>query len=170
MKQLTEDAKKKGATVLNAAQGGGHCDRTLFFPALIYPVTKDMELWHAEQFGPVVPIAVFSNISEPIDWLENMHFGQQSAIFTSQDASSAPSRDLVELLDVCALNTCRVNINAQCQRGPDAYPFAGRRSSAMGTISVTEVLRATSVETMVASKQVDVLKRACQGSSVFAKI
>ncbi|CAE8645394.1 unnamed protein product [Polarella glacialis] len=169
MTQLTEDAKGKGATVLNDAEGGGHCDRTLFFPAVLYPVTAKMDLWHAEQFGPVVPIAPYDTISEPIAWMENMHFGQQSAIFTASDAAAAPSRDLTELLDACAMNTCRVNINAQCQRGPDAYPFAGRRSSAMGTISVSEVLRATSVETMVAGKSAEVIRRACQGSSVFAK-
>lgn len=168
MKELTDDATSKGAKVLNKEQGGGHLDRTLFFPAVVYPVTKEMQLWHAEQFGPVLPIATYDSLEEPISWLEGMHFGQQSAIFTSQEAS-APSADLAELLDVCALNTCRVNLNAQCQRGPDVFPFAGRRSSAQGTISVSEVLRAVSVETMVASKNSDVLKRACQGSSVFSK-
>ena len=71
---------------------------------------------------------------------------------------------------MCALSTCRVNLNAQCQRGPDVYPFAGRRSSAMGTISVEEVLRAVSVETMVAGKKPEVIRRACQGSTVFANI
>eukprot|EP00931_Biecheleriopsis_adriatica_P065551 TRINITY_DN4005_c0_g1_i4.p1 TRINITY_DN4005_c0_g1~~TRINITY_DN4005_c0_g1_i4.p1 ORF type:complete len:530 (+),score=123.40 TRINITY_DN4005_c0_g1_i4:72-1661(+) len=168
MKQLTEDAKSKGARVLNAAEGGAHHDRTLFFPAVVYPVTSEMEVWHAEQFGPVIPIAPFESIEEPMAWLEKMHFGQQSAIFTSQDAEAAPSEELAELLDVCALSTCRVNINAQCQRGPDVFPFAGRRSSAMGTISVEEVLRAVSVETMVAGKKTEVLTRACKGSTVFA--
>jgi len=168
MKELTDDAISKGAKVLNEKDGGAHLDRTLFFPAVVFPVTAEMQLWHAEQFGPVIPIATYESIEEPISWLEKMHFGQQSAIFTSQDAT-APSAELAELLDVCALNTCRVNLNAQCQRGPDVFPFAGRRSSAQGTISVTEVLRAVSVETMVASKNADVLKRACQGSAVFAK-
>jgi len=53
---------------------------------------------------------------------------------------------------VDALSTIvgRVNINMQCARGPDAFPFSGRRSSAMGTMSVTEALKAFSVETLVA--------------------
>mmetsp|Transcript_18819 Transcript_18819/g.33081 ORF Transcript_18819/g.33081 Transcript_18819/m.33081 type:complete len:543 (+) Transcript_18819:40-1668(+) len=168
MNQLTEDAKSKGASVINAAEGGGHWDRSLYFPAVLFPVNSQMEVWHAEQFGPVIPIAPFKDLSEPIDWLEKMHFGQQSAIFTSQSAAASPSKELAELMDVCALSTCRVNVNAQCQRGPDVFPFAGRRSSAMGTISVEEVLRAVSVETMVASKKPEVLARATAGSTVFA--
>merc|ERR1719284_1022276 len=107
-------------------------------------------------------------MDEVYEYLEKMHFGQQAAIFTSQKAD-VPSSELTELLDACALSTCRVNLNVQCSRGPDCYPFAGRRSSAMGTISVTEVLRAVSVETMVAGKKKEVLERATDGSSVFAK-
>lgn len=167
MNQLTEDAKSKGAAVIN--EGGGHWDRSLYFPAVLFPVNPQMELWHAEQFGPVIPIASYNDISEPIAWLEKMHFGQQSAIFTSQSSAASPSKELAELLDVCALSTCRVNVNAQCQRGPDVFPFAGRRSSAMGTISVEEVLRAVSVETMVASKTPEILARATVGSTVFAQ-
>lgn len=170
MNQLVEDAKAKGAKVLNAAEGGGHWDRSLFFPAVVYPVTADMKLWHEEQFGPVIPIAAYDSIKEVHTWLDKMHFGQQSAIFTSQDSFASPSAELAELLDVCALSTCRVNINAQCQRGPDVYPFAGRRSSAMGTISVEEVLRAVSVETMAAAKKPELLRRAAKGSQVFATV
>eukprot|EP00435_Cladocopium_sp_Y103_P057966 s3038_g20.t1 len=134
-----------------------HLDRSLFAPAVLYPVTAEMQLWTAEQFGPVVPIAPFDRLEQPIEWLRKMPFGQQTSIFTSNQA--APSVELSQLLDMCALSTCRVNLNAQCQRGPDMYPFAGRRSSAMGTISVEEVLRAVSVETMVASKSLEVMNR-----------
>jgi len=165
MNELVEDAKAKGAKVLN--EGGAHWDRTLFFPAVVYPVSADMKLWHEEQFGPVLPIATYEKIEEVYDYLEKMHFGQQSAIFTSSEAEAKPTAELADLLDVCALSTCRVNINVQCSRGPDCYPFAGRRSSAMGTISVTEVLKAISVETMVASKKKETIERASSGSTVF---
>merc|ERR1712113_446178 len=165
MNELVEDAKNKGAKVIN--EGGAHWDRTLFFPAVVYPVTWEMKLWNEEQFGPVLPVAVYEKIDEVYDYLEKMHFGQQSAIFTSQDAAAKPTKELSELLDVCALSTCRVNINVQCSRGPDCFPFAGRRSSALGTISVSEVLRAVSVETMVATKKQEILVRAANDSSIF---
>jgi len=167
MKQLVMDAEKFGATVVNKSEGGGHWDRSIFFPAVVHPVTPEMKLWNEEQFGPVIPVAVYDSLSEVHDYLGKTHFGQQASIFTSQDAAATPSAELTGLLDACALSTCRVNINAQCQRGPDIFPFAGRRSSAMGTISVTEVLRAVSIETMVAAKKKELIARACEGSSVL---
>jgi hypothetical protein len=48
-----------------------------------------------------------------------------------------------------------VNINCQCQRGPDVFPFAGRKDSAEGTLSVTDALRAFSIRSMVAAKQTE---------------
>ena len=46
----------------------------------------------------------------------------------------------------------RVNINAQCQRGPDIFPFTGRKDSAQSTLSVGDALRAFSIRSMVAIK------------------
>jgi hypothetical protein len=48
-----------------------------------------------------------------------------------------------------------VNINCQCQRGPDVFPFAGRKDSAEGTLSVSDALRAFSIRSMVATKQTE---------------
>src|SRR5215471_21466457 len=50
---------------------------------------------------------------------------------------------------------CRVNINSQCQRGPDTFPFAGRKDSAEGTLSVSDALRVFSIRTLVAAKETD---------------
>ena len=72
--------------------------------------------------------------------------GQQAAIFTRSAAAAAP------LVDVLATAVGRVNLNTQCGRSPDELPFSGRRSSALGTMSVSEALRAFSTETLVAGK------------------
>jgi aldehyde dehydrogenase (NAD+) len=53
---------------------------------------------------------------------------------------------------------CRVNINCQCQRGPDIFPFTGRKDSAEGTLSVTDALRSFSIRSMVALKQTEASK------------
>jgi glyceraldehyde-3-phosphate dehydrogenase (NADP+) len=45
-----------------------------------------------------------------------------------------------------------VNLNSQCQRGPDAFPFTGRKDSAEGTLSVSDTLRVFSIRTLVAAK------------------
>ena len=52
----------------------------------------------------------------------------------------------------------RVNINAQCQRGPDVFPFTGRKDSAEGTLSVNDALRAFSIRSLVATKMNDANK------------
>jgi len=54
------------------------------------------------------------------------------------------------LVDMLSTVVGRINLNAQCSRGPDSFPFSGRRSSAMGTMSVSEAIRAFSVEVIVA--------------------
>jgi len=48
---------------------------------------------------------------------------------------------------------CRVNLNSQCQRGPDVFPFTGRKDSAEGTLSVSDALRVFSIRTLVAAKE-----------------
>ncbi|HET7361427.1 MAG TPA: NADP-dependent glyceraldehyde-3-phosphate dehydrogenase, partial [Salinimicrobium sp.] len=37
-------------------------------------------------------------------------------------------------------------------RGPDVFPFTGRKDSAVGTLSVHDALRSFSIRTFVASK------------------
>jgi len=54
---------------------------------------------------------------------------------------------------------CRVNLNCQCQRGPDVFPFTGRKDSAEGTLSVTDALRSFSIRSMIAAKQTESSKK-----------
>jgi len=59
---------------------------------------------------------------------------------------------LAPLIDTLANLVCRVNLNSSCQRGPDVYPFTGRKDSAVATLSVHDALRSFSIRTFVASK------------------
>ena len=43
-------------------------------------------------------------------------------------------------------------IRDRCQRGPDTFPFNGRKNSAEGTLSVHDALRTFSIRTLVATK------------------
>lgn len=144
LKELIEDAKLHGAKVMN--EGGGDSSKSLVYPALLYPVNSKMKVWHEEQFGPVVPVVAFDDIQEPIDYLIESSHGQQVSIF-GKDVNQ-----ISELMDVAVNQVSRVNINAQCQRGPDAFPFTGRKDSAEGTLSVTAALRSFSIRTVVATK------------------
>jgi glyceraldehyde-3-phosphate dehydrogenase (NADP+) len=144
LEELLNDAVSKGAKVMNASEGGGSRAGALFTPAVLYPVTPAMRVFSEEQFGPVVPIASFSSISEVDDAVRASWNGQQAAVFTKDPKAMAP------LMDMLSTVVGRVNLNAQCSRGPDTFPFSGRRSSAMGTMSVSESIRAFSVEVIAA--------------------
>ena len=141
---LIDDAKKHGATILNTK--GGETSENYIFPAVLYPVNKQMEVFHEEQFGPVVPIISFKNIEEPLDDIADSNYGQQVSLFGKDVQTLAP------LIDNLVNLVCRVNLNSSCQRGPDVYPFTGRKDSAVSTLSVYDALRSFSIRTFVASK------------------
>lgn len=147
MTDVIEDAKAKGAKVINP-EGGEHC-KTMFSPAIVYPVTEDMRLYREEQFGPVVPVCIYDDIETVLDYVTTSDHGQQVSIFGTDP------EQIGHLVDPLVHQVCRVNINSQCQRGPDVFPFGGRKDSAEGTLSVHDALRAFSIRAMIATKQTD---------------
>lgn len=144
MKGFVDDAVAKGAQVKNQ-RGGAHAG-TLFCPAVVYPVSPDAELYSAEQFGPIVPVCSYKDEQEFLDFVTASNYGQQVSIFGKD-----PKR-VAHLIDLLANQVCRINLNAQSQRGPDSLPFAGRKDSAEGTLSITDALRAFSIRSLVAAK------------------
>ena len=139
------DAERMGAKIMN--QNGGVQNGSLFFPAVIYPVKEGMKLYREEQFGPIVPIVSFNDLQEPIDYMISSNHGQQVSIFGTD------TQEISHLIDGLVNQVSRVNINAQCQRGPDTFPFTGRKDSAEGTLSVYDALRSFSIRTVVAGKE-----------------
>ncbi len=143
MRSLVEDAEAKGARVVN--RYGGLANESFYFPSVVYPITPAMELYEVEQFGPIVPVSVFDDVREVFDYVVASKYGQQASIFGTDPRRIGP------LIDVFTNQVCRVNLNAQCQRGPDVYPFTGRKDSAEATLSVSDALRCFSVRSMVAA-------------------
>jgi glyceraldehyde-3-phosphate dehydrogenase (NADP+) len=147
IKTCIEDAISKGAKVMN--EGGGTTVESFIYPAIVYPVNSQMKLYKEEQFGPVIPVVPFDDLETPIQYLIESDHGQQVSIFATNPD------EIAHLIDPLVNQVCRVNINCQCQRGPDTFPFTGRKDSAEGTLSVTAALRAFSIRTMVATKLTD---------------
>lgn len=145
MTRAIDDATAQGARVVN--EGGGAFCGTLFYPAVVYPVREGMQLYREEQFGPVVPVMAFDEVDEALDYVITSDHGQQVSVF---------GRDPLQigrLVDLLVNQVCRVNLNSQCQRGPDVFPFGGRKDSAEGTLSVSDALRAFSIRSMVSTRQ-----------------
>ena len=141
---LIADAVSKGAAVLNA-KGGQRTDNYIY-PSVLYPVDKTMNVYHEEQFGPVIPIITFNDIQKPLDDMAESNYGQQVSVFGKDSNTLAP------LIDTLVNLVCRVNLNSSCQRGPDVFPFTGRKDSAFSTLSVRDALRSFSIRTFVAAK------------------
>jgi glyceraldehyde-3-phosphate dehydrogenase (NADP+) len=148
---LVQDAVDKGAKVVNP--GGGATHQSFFYPAVVYPVGETMRLYHEEQFGPVIPVVPFDSLDTPVNYIINSNYGQQAAIF-AQDPQV-----IADLVDPLVNQVCRVNLNSQCQRGPDTFPWTGRKDSAEATLSVSDALRAFSIRTLVATKASDLNKK-----------
>ncbi len=144
IQELIDDAKNLGAKIIN--EKGGEITENYIFPAVLYPVNKSMRVFKEEQFGPVIPILPFTNIAEPLDDMAESNYGQQVSVFGKDVKKLAP------LIDTLVNLVCRVNLNSSCQRGPDVYPFTGRKDSAFSTLSVHDALRSFSIRTFVASK------------------
>ena len=142
--ELIEDAKEKGARVLN--KKGGEISNNYIFPAVLYPANEQMKVYKEEQFGPVIPVISFDDIDIPISFMAESNYGQQVSLFGKSEKKLGP------LIDSLVNLVCRVNLNSSCQRGPDVYPFTGRKDSAVATLSVHDALRSFSIRTFVASK------------------
>ncbi|MFN8614093.1 MAG: NADP-dependent glyceraldehyde-3-phosphate dehydrogenase [Vulcanimicrobiota bacterium] len=144
MKAYLDEAVADGATVVNA--GGGQIEGSLFRPAVLYPVSASSRLYQEEQFGPVIPVVAYDDLNQPIQYIEESPYGQQASLFGRDPAT------LASLIDRLVNQVCRLNLNSQCQRGPDTFPFTGRKDSAEGTLSVSDALRVFSVRTLVAAR------------------
>ncbi len=152
---LVSDARSFGAEIVNP--GGGVSNGSFFYPTLLYPVTPAMRIYDEEQFGPVIPVVVFDDIREPIDYVVASNYGQQASIF-GRDTDL-----LAQLIDALVNQVCRINVNSQCQRSPDSFPFNGRKNSADGTQSVTDALRVFSIRIVVAARETEANREIISG-------
>nr|WP_294947279.1 NADP-dependent glyceraldehyde-3-phosphate dehydrogenase [uncultured Mucilaginibacter sp.] len=151
LKECIDDAIANGAKVMN--EHGGVTAESFVFPAVVYPVNDKMKLYREEQFGPIIPVIPFEDLEETIEYQIDSPHGMQVSIF-SNDA-----KEISDLIDPFVNLVSRVNINSQCQRGPDVFPFTGRKDSAEGTLSVHDALRSFSIRSLVATKMNEMNKQ-----------
>lgn len=181
MKELIQDAISKGATIVNEKFGGGKVlgciNSTLMIPAILYPVTPSMKIYYEEQFGPIIPIVSYDNPETIIQYGLNGVYGQQVSIFTDPNANNDDddNNTITKYIDIFSTIFGKININSQCSRSPDTLPFSGRRSSAMGIMSIKHSLYEFSIPTVISYKNhivtnnndVDKLWQHIQDKSIF---
>jgi glyceraldehyde-3-phosphate dehydrogenase (NADP+) len=144
MQAYVQDAVSSGAQIINP--GGGAAAGTLYFPAIVYPVAPNAQLYNVEQFGPVVPVCSYHDEKDFLKFVAESNYGQQVSIF------GRDPEKIARLVDPLVNQVSRININAQCQRGPDTLPFTGRKDSAEGTLSISDALRCFSIRSLVTAQ------------------
>jgi glyceraldehyde-3-phosphate dehydrogenase (NADP+) len=162
--QLIEDATSQGARIIN--KNGGQINHSFVSPTILYPVTPKMRIYHEEQFGPVLAFTSYKSIDEPIEYVKKSRLRQQAGIF-GQDPHV-----MGKLIDSLTSKVCRVNLNGQCQRGPDVWPFTGRKDSAERSLSVEGALYEFSMDSVFGAEDTEYNNRILEeilrtGSSQF---
>lgn len=145
LRELVEDAVRRGARIGN--RNGGRSIRSLFVPTLLSPVRPGMKVYSEEQFGPLIPLVSYDKIETPVRYITRSPFGQQLSIFGTEVET------LACLVRSVRSQVARININAKSQRGPDFFPFSGRKDSAKGDFSAPEILNAFSAKSVVAARE-----------------
>lgn len=140
MRALLDDAQALGATIRN--EGGGRSAFSIQRPAVVAEVREGMRLFHEEQFGPILPVAAFSDPDEVVEWQRRSPFGQQAGVWGKPASARALVRRLTRFV-------ARVNVNDVCQRGPDSFGFSATDKSGFGTLSLLDALRAFSRPVLV---------------------
>ncbi len=125
---FVRDAVNRGARVLT----GGQCKDRYYQPTVLDNVSADSRVSIEEVFGPVVALYSFTDIQEAIDLANNVDYGLQAGVFTSNLATAYKIAD--------ALNCGGVMINDSSDYRIDAMPFGGTRGSGLGREGVAHAI------------------------------
>ncbi len=120
--ELVQDALGKGATAVvggEAADGAGY----FYKPTVLSDVPGEAEILREEVFGPVAPVASFSEEEEAVAAANRTEYGLVAYVYT---------RDLKRALRVCeGLETGMVGLNQGMVSNAGA-PFGGVKQSGFG--------------------------------------
>lgn len=142
-KRIVKDALDRGAKLLTGGKQPAGMDRGYFFePTVIGDVPDDATIMIEEPFGPIAPLARFSDFDEVVGRANATPFGLTGYVF---------SRDLrTATLAAEALEVGMVGVNELAIASADA-PFGGIKESGMGreggTLGIKDYLEAKFVKT-----------------------
>jgi succinate-semialdehyde dehydrogenase / glutarate-semialdehyde dehydrogenase len=125
VRRHVEDAVAKGAKLVTGGNappldkewGGFHP------PTVVRGVTRDMECWREETFGPLAPIAEFDTEDEVLAMANDTEFGLAAYVFTRDGARAERA--------INALTFQHVGWNTGSGPTPEA-PFGGMKQSGFG--------------------------------------
>lgn len=79
---LAEDAEKKGAKVLYGEVGAKEESEHRIRPVILSGVTKEMDIFYTESFGPTVSLIAFDDDEHAVELANDTDYGLSGAVFT----------------------------------------------------------------------------------------
>ncbi|WP_100407285.1 aldehyde dehydrogenase family protein [Bacillus solitudinis] len=137
VEQWIKEATLEGAEILT----GGNRIGTFIEPTVLIRVPKTSKIANEEVFGPVVMIEPIKTLSEGIESANNVQYGLQAGIFTSNLDSAFEAIGQLEVGGVI-VNDCDVRI--------DAMPFGGVKRSGLGREGVRFAIEEMTEQKVVA--------------------
>ena len=86
-KKLVQEALSKGATVLSGDVNAKEHSDTRMRPIVVDGVTKDMDLYQTESFGPTVSLIVVESEEEAVEIANDTEYGLSSTVYTQDLAA-----------------------------------------------------------------------------------
>ncbi|KAK9693981.1 Aldehyde dehydrogenase family [Popillia japonica] len=120
---IVEEAKSRGANIVTGGQPAKEAGKLFYQPTLITNVTKDMQVYKDEIFGPVVSVTKFKTEEEGVAMAVDTEKGLASYFF---------SQDVAQIFRVSRLlQSGTVAVNDGMGGSPLA-PFGGIKESGIG--------------------------------------
>jgi len=123
-KKLIADAQAKGATIAHGNPAVEDASAYRMRPIVIDGVTKDMDLYYTESFGPTVSLIAVSDDEEAIAIANDTEYGLSGAVFTENLARGIKIARRIE--------SGAVHINSMSVHDEASLPHGGVKKSGWG--------------------------------------
>lgn len=129
VKALAERARKAGATVdsLGQALDSSQWENGYYLlPMLVSDVEPDAEVVITEQFGPLLPLIAYDDVSNALEMANNTEYGLASSVWSSNTERA------VEIARELKAGTTFINSHQRTPLGARVMPFGGFKQSGIG--------------------------------------
>jgi succinate-semialdehyde dehydrogenase/glutarate-semialdehyde dehydrogenase len=126
MERQVADARAKGARVLTGGErlsGEAYDDGQFFAPTVLADVTREMDIYREETFGPIAAVIAFDDEAEALALANDTTYGLASYVYTN-DISRATRVSEALRFGIVGIN----DINPTAA----AAPFGGSKESGLG--------------------------------------